>query len=69
MQSDDVTSVMDNYRDQNEAHLIDVQSAISLLRDVDYAEAITQLQQSTLALQAAQAAFARIDDNSLFNYL
>ncbi len=60
---------MDNYRDQNEAHLIDVQSAISLLRDVDYAEAITQLQQSTLALQAAQAAFARIDDNSLFNYL
>jgi flagellar hook-associated protein 3 FlgL len=62
-------NVMDNYRDQNEAHIIDVQSAISLLRDVDYAEAITQLQQSTLSLQAAQAAFARIDDNSLFNYL
>ncbi len=62
-------NVMDNYRDQNEAYLIDTQSAISLLRDVDYAEAITQLQQYSLSLQAAQAAFALIDDNSLFNYL
>jgi len=62
-------NVMDNYRDQNEAYLIDTQSAISLLRDVDYAEAITRLQQNTLSLQAAQAAFARIDDNSLFNFL
>ncbi len=62
-------NVMDNYRDQNEAYLIDTQSAISLLRDVDYAEAVTRLQQNTLSLQAAQASFARIDDNSLFNYL
>ncbi|MEM7294788.1 MAG: flagellar hook-associated protein FlgL [Pseudomonadota bacterium] len=61
-------NVMEGYRDQSEGYLIDTQSAISLLRDVDYAEAVTKLQQHTLSLQAAQAAFARIQDQSLFNY-
>ncbi|MEM7209389.1 MAG: flagellar hook-associated protein FlgL [Pseudomonadota bacterium] len=62
-------NVMDAYRDQNEAYLVDAESAISLIRDVDYAEAITLLQQHQLSLQAAQASFARIQGNSLFNFI
>ena len=61
-------NVMDAYRDQNEAYLNDSESAISLLRDVDYAEAVTRLQRHNLSLQAAQAAFARMQESSLFNY-
>lgn len=62
-------NIIDAHREQSEAYLVDARSAISLLRDVDYAEAVTTLQQNTLSLQAAQAAFARLEGNSLFNFL
>jgi flagellar hook-associated protein 3 FlgL len=43
--------------------------SIGKLRDVDYAEAIARMNQQLTSLQAAQAAYSRIAQLSLFNYL
>ena len=48
---------------------VDLQSLLSDLRDVDYAEAISRLNQEYTGLQAAQAAYTRIAQLSLFDYL
>ena len=45
-----------------ESHLSDVQ-------DLDYTEAISRLNQQTLALQAAQQAYVKVQGLSLFNYI
>lgn len=52
-----------------EADRIQAQSALSALRDVDIAEAASRLQQQLLAVQAAQAAYVRVQGLSLFDYL
>lgn len=43
--------------------------SLSKLRDLDYAEAIARLNQQEVGLKAAQAAYARIGQMSLFDYL
>lgn len=42
---------------------------ISNLQDVDYAETISEFSQMQLQLEAAQSAFAKVSQLSLFNYL
>jgi flagellar hook-associated protein 3 FlgL len=57
--------------------LTDVSSALDLhyqerlsnLRDLDYAEAISQFMQMQMQLQAAQSSFAQVSQLSLFNYI
>lgn len=49
-----------------ENQLVGVRSTV---QDVDIAEAYSRLQQQTLVLQAAQAAFVQVEGLSLFNYL
>jgi flagellar hook-associated protein 3 FlgL len=44
-------------------------SSLSELKDLDYAQAISTLNQQMTGLQAAQAAYARIGQMSLFDYL
>jgi len=44
-------------------------STLSAVRDLDYAAAISQLSQQLFGLEAAQRAFARTEDLSLFRYL
>jgi flagellar hook-associated protein 3 FlgL len=44
-------------------------TSLSQLRDVDYAEAVSRMNQQLVGLQAAQAAYSRIAQLSLFNYL
>jgi flagellar hook-associated protein 3 FlgL len=46
-----------------------LQTSISQLSNVDYAQAVTQLSSQELALQAAQESYASIAHLSLFNYL
>lgn len=46
-----------------------LETLLSAERDLDYAKAITELSQESLALQALQASFAKISQLSLFNYL
>jgi flagellar hook-associated protein 3 FlgL len=43
--------------------------SLSKLRDVDYAEAVSRMNQQLAGLQAAQAAYARIAQLSLFDHL
>ena len=44
-------------------------ATLSSLRDLDYAEAISRLNQQAAGLQAAQSAYTRIGQLSLFNLL
>jgi flagellar hook-associated protein 3 FlgL len=55
-----------DFRDSEE---VDLQELISDIRDVDYASAISQLNQRYTSLQAAQAAYSKISQLSLFDYL
>ncbi len=54
------------FRDSEE---VDLQELISDMRDVDYAQAISQLNQQYTGLQAAQAAYSKFAQLSLFDYL
>ena len=55
--------------DNNDAVRVSTRETISILRDVDLAEAISQLTLEQTTLDAAQAIFARITSSSLFNFL
>lgn len=48
---------------------LELQSTLSELRDLDYAQAITRMNQQYAGLQAAQASYSRIAQLSLFDYL
>jgi flagellar hook-associated protein 3 FlgL len=48
---------------------VDLQALLSDIRDVDYASAISKLNQQYTSLQAAQAAYSKIGQLSLFDYL
>ncbi|WP_126453758.1 flagellar hook-associated protein FlgL [Sulfuriflexus mobilis] len=60
---------IDDQNNLNEASIIQVQTTLSEIQDLDYAEAISQLEQQRLSLQAAQQSFIRIQSLSLFNFL
>jgi flagellar hook-associated protein 3 FlgL len=62
-------SAIDMATDTREDEAIDLQSLLSDLRDTDYAEAVSKLNQQYAGLQAAQAAYTRIAQMSLFDYL
>lgn len=62
-------SAIDQATATRETEAIDLQSLLSDLRDVDYAEAISRLNQQYAGLQAAQAAYTRIAQMSLFDFL
>jgi flagellar hook-associated protein 3 FlgL len=48
---------------------VELQSLLSEIRDLDYADAITRLQQQLTSLEAAQKSFAITQDLSLFNFI
>lgn len=62
-------SAIDQAAVTREDEAVDLQSLLSDLRDVDYASAISKLNQQFAGLQAAQAAYTRIAQMSLFDYL
>jgi flagellar hook-associated protein 3 FlgL len=62
-------SAIEQATDSREAEAIDLEQLLSDLRDVDYAEAISRLNQEYAGLQAAQAAYTKISQLSLFDYL
>lgn len=51
------------------AQSTEISSALSGIRDLDYAEAAGRLNQQLTALQAAQQSFAKLQGLSLFNFL
>lgn len=60
---------VEEMNDYNEAYGLQVGEALSALRDLDYAEAISRLNLQVIGLEAAQKSFARIQSLSLLNFL
>jgi flagellar hook-associated protein 3 FlgL len=62
-------STTESVEASHDALQVELGSALSELRDLDYAEAIGRMNQQLTGLQAAQAAYSRISQLSLFDYL
>lgn len=62
-------SSLDSAADAQADRKVELQRITSELRDLDYAEAITRMNQQLVGLEAAQASYSRISQLSLFDYL
>lgn len=62
-------NALDSMADSNSEFKLFTQRALSAIKDLDYAEAISQFKLTELGLQAAQQTFARVQNLSLFDYL
>ncbi len=60
---------LDTQQDVHETNVLQLKESISSLEDLDYAEAVTELNLRLTALQAAQQAYIKIQNISLFQYL
>ena len=60
-------AAMDSAADLREAQSVTLETTLSGIRDLDYAEAISRFQLESTALQAAQQAFMRLQSSSLFD--
>jgi flagellar hook-associated protein 3 FlgL len=60
---------LDNGQALREANSVTLQTTLSGIRDLDYADAISRFQIESTALQAAQTVFNRLQGMSLFNAL
>lgn len=59
---------IDNQRGINDSFKLLMEEDRSNLRDLDYAEAVSRMQQQMLMLQASQQSFLKVEGLSLFNY-
>lgn len=62
-------NALDRQESINDDYILDLQTAASAVGDLDYAEAISQFNLQQMSLQAAQQAFTKVQNLSLFNYL
>ena len=62
-------NVLDNVAASRESLEVELQTAVSQLRDVDMVEAVSRLAIEKSALAAAQKSFAQMSRLSLFDYL
>lgn len=62
-------NAVDSQQDINDAMLLQLAQTRSTIEDLDYAEAATRFSQESVALQAAQQAFVRVQNLNLFNLL
>jgi flagellar hook-associated protein 3 FlgL len=62
-------NAIENQRNANDSFSLVLQENRSTLGDLDYAEAVSRFEQQTLALQASQQSYIKIEGLSLFNYL
>ncbi|MEE4638313.1 MAG: flagellar hook-associated protein FlgL, partial [Wenzhouxiangella sp.] len=62
-------NTLDSVEESIAEQSLSVETLVSEIRDLDYAEAITRLQQELVTLQAAQQSFVRIQGLSLFQFL
>jgi flagellar hook-associated protein 3 FlgL len=62
-------SMIDAATESRESLDVDLQTSLSEMQDLDYAEAISRMNQQMVSLQSAQAAYTRIGKMSLFDYL
>lgn len=62
-------NALDNQAEINADYQLQLQTTLSEVQDLDYAEAISRFELQLVALQAAQQSFSRISGLSLFNFL
>lgn len=62
-------STLDNADASRESLSVELQTSLSDLRDLDYAEAVAKMNQQVTGLQAAQLSYTKISQLSLFNYM
>ncbi len=62
-------NALDNQQNINAAMLIQLEQTRSTVEDLDYAEAASRLSRESVALQAAQQAFIKVQNLTLFNYI
>jgi flagellar hook-associated protein 3 FlgL len=62
-------TALDSQENINADYILDHQKTASAIGDLDYAEALSKFNLQQVALQAAQQAFVKVQDLSLFKYL
>lgn len=62
-------NALTDQENQNAKFILDTKTTLSQTQDLDYADAIGKFQLQSTALQAAQQAFGKVKQLSLFNYL
>ena len=62
-------AVIERQRENNEDLALEYTQTMSTVRDVDYASAISELEQQLIGLEAAQKTFVRTRSFSLFNLI
>ena len=62
-------NALDNQEGANSDFVLSMKTVLSETEDLDYTDAISKYNLQTVALQAAQQAFARVQDLSLFKFL
>ncbi|MGV8958944.1 MAG: flagellar hook-associated protein FlgL [Stenotrophomonas sp.] len=60
---------LDNAADMRESNVVTLKGTLSQMRDLDYADALSQYQLEKTALQAAQTLFSQMQSMSLFNMI
>jgi flagellar hook-associated protein 3 FlgL len=61
--------VLQSQRDVLDETALRLKTTLSDIEDLDYAEAITRMNQEMLSLEAAMSSFAKISGSSLFDYI
>ena len=62
-------SALDGQEEVNESYNLQIKTILSDVEDLDYAEAVSELNLKLTGLEASQKAFVKIQGVSLFNYL
>jgi flagellar hook-associated protein 3 FlgL len=62
-------NVVDNQRAVLNETRLQLKTVLSQIEDLDYTEAITEMQKRMMALEAGQSSFAQISRMSLFDYI
>lgn len=62
-------NALEGERNANDVAVLELQTTRSRIEDLDYASAVTELNQRLTGLQAAQQSYSRIQGLSLFNFL
>jgi flagellar hook-associated protein 3 FlgL len=62
-------NVVDQQTSVIEDTILNIKTNLSTVEDLDYADAITKMNQQMLSLEAAQSSFSKIAQLTLFNYL
>lgn len=60
---------LDDQENLNDDYILDNQTTASEIGDLDYAEAISKFNLQQISLQAAQQAYGKVKDLSLFNFI